>query len=187
LIHDKFRENICNMRLAAGADMNRWIIIFSALLLCACAAYSGRGLKPGVDQLENVVEVMGQPAMRWQNPDGSVQLAYPRGPMGFHTYMVHIGPDGKLQQIENVLDEKTFTLIHPGMSEEDVFRIIGPPYSGWTAYFEARDELAWEWRYCSIWNTASRFDVLLDNSKKTVRKTLSRTESCGWTDCPCSR
>ena len=107
--------------------MKMWMAFFSALLLCACAAYNGHGLKPGVDQLENVLEVMGQPAMRWQNPDGSVQLAYPRGPMGYHTFMVHIGSDGKLRQIENVLDEKTFSRIQPGMTEEDVLHISVHP------------------------------------------------------------
>jgi len=160
---------------------------FLVLLLGACASYSGRGLKPGVDRLENVLQVMGQPAMRWQDPDGSVQLAFTRGPMGYHTYMVHIGSDGKLRQIENVLDEKNFARILPGMSKEDVLRIIGPSYSPWTAYFKARDELALEWRYCDAWNAASRFHVLFDNSKATVRKTMSITESCGLEQCICSR
>jgi hypothetical protein len=167
--------------------MKMWMVLLSVLLLGGCAAYSGRGLKPGVDQLENVLDVMGQPAMRWQNPDNSIQLAFPRGPMGFHTYMAYLGSDGKLRQIENVLDEKNFSRIEPGMTKEDVLRILGPSFSGWTAYFKARDELAWEWRYCNVWNAASRFHVLFDNSKATVRKTMSITESCGWGDCLCSR
>lgn len=167
--------------------MKMWMAFFSALLLCACAAYNGRGLKPGVDQLENVLDVMGQPAMRWQNPDGSVQLAYPRGPMGYHTYMVQVGSDGKLRQIENVLDEKNISRIQPGMTKEDVLYILGPSFSGWTAYFKARDELAWEWRYCDAWNEAARLDVLFDNSKATVRRTMSRNESCGMSRCLCSR
>jgi hypothetical protein len=167
--------------------MKKWMAIFLVLLLGACASYSGRGLKPGVDRLENVLDVMGQPAMRWQNPDNSVQLAYPRGPMGFHTYMVDIGSDGKLRWIENVMYEKHFSRIQPGMTKEDVLYTLGPSFSGGTAYFKARDELAWEWRYCDAWNAAARFYVLFDNSKETVRKTLSITESCGWEDCPCSR
>jgi len=167
--------------------MKMWVVFFLAVLLGACASYNGRGLKPGVDKLENVLQVMGQPAMRWQDPDGAVQLAYPRGPMGYHTYMVHIGPDGKLRQIENVLDEKNFARIQPGMSKEDVLHIIGPSYARWTAYFKARDELAWEWRYCDAWNAAARLYVLFDNSKGTVRKSFSITESCGLGQCICSR
>ena len=169
--------------------MKMWMAFLSAFLLGACAAYSGYGLNPGIDRLEDVLHVMGQPAMRWENPDGSVQLAYPRGPMGFHTYMVHIGSNGKLQQIENVMDEEHFSRIQSGMTKEDVLYILGPSFSGWTTYFKARDELVWEWRYCS-WNEAARFDILFDNSKATVRKTMSQTESqmglCGEGNCLCS-
>ena len=166
------------------------LIIFVILLLGACAAYSGYGLKPGEDRLENVLRVMGAPAMHWQNPDGSEQLAYPRGPMGYHTYMVHIAPDGKLQQIENVMNQKNFAHIQPGMTKDQVLYILGPSFPGWTAYFKARDELVWEWRYCDTWNETARFDVLFDNSKATVRSTMSQTESqmglCGDGACTCS-
>ena len=171
--------------------MKLCMAIFLSLLIGACAAYSGYGLKPGVDRLENVLNVMGQPAMRWQNEDHSTQLAYPRGPMGFQTYMAYIKSDGKLRQIENVMNQKNFARIQTGMTKDEVLRILGPSFSGWTAYFKARDELAWEWRYCDAWNEAARFDVLFDNSKATVRKTISQTESqrglCGEETCLCSQ
>ena len=170
--------------------MKLWIAIFSILLLDGCTAYSGQGLKPGTDRLENVLNVMGQPEMRWQNADGSLQLAFPRGPMGFHTYMVYIGSDGMLRKIENVIDQNNFTRIQPGMTKEEVLHILGPSFQGWTAYFKARDELAWEWRYCDAWNETARFDVLFDNSKETVRSTLSQTEAqmglCDDSNCVCS-
>ncbi|MFA7241679.1 MAG: outer membrane protein assembly factor BamE [Sulfuricellaceae bacterium] len=170
--------------------MKHWIAIFSTLLLGACAAYSGHGLKPGVDRLEDVVHVMGQPAMRWQDADGAAQLAYPRGPQGFHTYMAHIAPDGKLSRIENVMDQQSFARIQPGMTKTQVLRILGPAYPRWTEYFAARDELAWEWRYCDTWNDAARFNVLFDNTKETVRTTLSLTEAqkglCGKGTCWCA-
>jgi hypothetical protein len=175
--------------LARGGKMKRWITIFTTLLLVACASYSGRGLKPGADRLENVSQVMGQPAMRWQNADGSLQLAYPRGPMGLHTYMVTIAADGKLLQIENVLNEKSFARIQSGMTKDEVLHILGPSYPYWTAYFERRDELVLEWRYCDAWSEPARFDVLFDNSKGTVRSTMSMTESqkglCGNGRCAC--
>lgn len=170
--------------------LNFIIVIFSALLLAACSStYLGYELKPGEDKLENILHVLGQPAMRWQNEDGSVQLAFPRGPAGIHTYMVTIGADGKMQQIENVLGQKYFALIKPGMSKEEVLRILGPSYPSWTAYFERRDELVWEWRYCDTWGEAARFDVLFDNTTGTVRSTMSLTESqrglCGRGRCAC--
>lgn len=157
--------------------MKPWIIILSALLPIACGSYLGYGLKPGEDTLENVIQTLGKPAMRWQNQDGSAQLAFPRGPLGYHTYMATIGANGKLRQIGNVLDEKNFARILPGMSKEDVLHIIGPSYPNWTVYFERRDELVWEWRYCDAWNDAARFNVLFDNTSEKVRNTLSLTET----------
>ena len=160
--------------------MKRWITFISALLLCACASYSGRGLKPGESVLGEVLRVMGQPAMRWQNEDSSTQLVYPRGPMGFHTYMVYIGTDGKLLKIENVMEEKFFSRIQTGMTKDQVLQILGPSTPTWTLYFKARNELLWAWRYCDVWNKPARFDVLFDASKGTVRSTLSITEDMMW-------
>jgi hypothetical protein len=59
----------------------------------------------------------GQPALSWQDPDGSEQLAYPRGPAGSQTFMVFIAPDGRLQRIERVLDMEHFARIEPGKSD----------------------------------------------------------------------
>ncbi|MHB1290676.1 MAG: hypothetical protein ACYCY5_00605 [Sulfuricella sp.] len=167
------------------------MIFLATALLAACASYSGGGLKPGEAGLEDVLRVMKRPAMRWQNSDGSQQLAYPRGPMGFHTYMALIGPDGKLQSIDNVMDPKAFARIQPGMEKDRVLRILGPSETSWTVYFKTRDELVWEWRYCDEWNEAARFNVLFDGSKGTVRSSMSQTEAqmglCGKGACLCSR
>lgn len=157
--------------------MKLLMMMLAALLLAGCASYSGSGLKPGEASLEDVLRVMGQPAMRWQEPDGRLQLAYPRGPMGVHSYMAFIGADGRLQRIENVMDRSAFSRIRAGMGKEQVLRILGPSWPGWTVYFKARDELVWEWRYCDEWSELARFDVLFDAAKETVRSTLSLTES----------
>lgn len=161
--------------------MRLFITILTVLLLVACASYAGRGLKPGEAQFEDVIRVMGSPAMQWQNPDGSRQLAYPRG---IHTFMVDIGADGKMQKIENIMSMKTFVRIRPGMSKSEVLRILGPSDPSGTAYYKARDELVWEWPYCDEWNERARFEVLFDGSKEIVRSTMSLTDSqmglCGY-------
>ncbi|MCX7175008.1 MAG: hypothetical protein NT159_14040 [Proteobacteria bacterium] len=162
-------------------------VLTACFLVAACATYDGRGLMPGHAEIEDVQRAMGEPAMRWQDPDGSVQLAYPRGPVGFHTFMVRIGADGKLQRVENVLDNKGFARIRPGMTEAQVLQTLGPPYPVWTAYFKARDERTWEWRYCDDWNNAAHFVVLFDGTSRTVRTALSVVEACGQAYCACSR
>jgi hypothetical protein len=157
--------------------MKLWIALVLSLLLSACAAYSGYGLKTGVDRADDVVRTMGEPAMRWLDPDGSAQFAYPRGPMGYQTYMVFVGADDKLQSIRNVLNEKDFARIQAGMTKDEVLRVLGPPFEGWTSTSLSRNELSWEWRYCDAWSEAARFYVLFDINKAIVTKTLSHTES----------
>lgn len=172
--------------------MKKWLSIALLTALSACANYGSNGLRPGEARLEDVLRVMGKPAMEWRDADGSRQLAYPRGPEGVHTFMAYLGPDGRLQKVENVLDDAGFAKVRPGMSQENVLRVLGPSWPGWTAYFKARDELVWEWRYCDAWNELARFDVLFDGSQKTVRTTQRQTEAqmglCGSDgSCWCSR
>jgi hypothetical protein len=148
------------------------------LTLCGCVSYSGSALRPGQSTLDEVRATMGEPAARWSNPDGSLQLSYPRGPSGFHSYMVYLDAAGRLQRIQNVMDYDSFYRISRGMSESDVVRILGPSVPEWTNYFEARKELVWEWRYCNEFSEAARFDVLFDGDSRTVRTSMSHAEEC---------
>jgi hypothetical protein len=126
----------------------RGLVVFSALLIAACTSYSGSNLKPGVSTLPEVVASMGEPAIVWKNPDGSQQLAYPRGPAGTQTFMAYVGPDGKLQRIEGVLDMAHFARIQAGMSKEEVLRVLGPPGPLWTQTYSRSNTLAWSWLFC---------------------------------------
>ena len=157
-----------------------WRPFLALCLLAACAGYDGRGLTPGLSSVEDVIAVMGEPALRWRDADGGQQLAYPRGPAGPHTYMAYFGPDGRLIRIENVLQMRHFARIAPGKDDrEAVLRLIGPPNPEWTLYFAARDELAWEWRFCDDWSRLARFDVLFDAASGLVRSAMQRPEP-GW-------
>lgn len=165
--------------------MPRRFCLLFVLCLAACASYNGRGLKPGENTLADVLSTMGPPAMQWDDPDGSKQLSYPRGPAGYHSFMVYIGPDGRLQRIENVMDMTAFARVAAGMNEAEVTRILGPSEPSWSVYFPARRELVREWRYCDDWNSAARFDVLFDADTGKVRTTQSWRENCGHGPCLC--
>lgn len=150
------------------------------LFLSGCAGYAGSRLQPGVSGIAEVVAAMGEPAMRWRDADGSEQLAYPRGPSGPHTYMAYIGPDGRLQKIENVLSMKHFARIAAGKSDQAaVLRILGPSTPQWSAYYQARDELVWEWLFCDDYGYLARFDVLFDATSGLVRSTMQRPDLRG--------
>ena len=165
--------------------MKRSWVVALAVLAAGCASYSGRGLVPGEAGIAEVMRVMGEPRMQWLDPDGTQLLAYPRGPMGAHAYMVQIGADGKLRRIEDVMKPQAMARIQAGMSKDQVLRALGPPEPAWTAYFQARNELVWEWRYCDDWNNLARFDVLFDASREVVRSTMSRREDCDVVACLC--
>ncbi|MBK7425383.1 MAG: hypothetical protein IPJ48_21155 [Propionivibrio sp.] len=129
--------------------LSRMALVGITALLSACAGYSGSNLKPGIATLPEVVASMGEPAMRWKDPDGREQLAYPRGPAGTQTFMVFIGADGRLERIEAVLDMEHFARIEPGKSDQSsVLRLLGPSAPLRTQYYRLSNELAWEWRFC---------------------------------------
>ena len=155
----------------------RWrIAALASLFLAGCASYSGSSLRPGEARLDDVERVMGQPAMRWQEADGSIRLAYPRGPLGFHTFMVTLGPDGRLQGIANVLEDQGFAQIHAGLSKDQVLHVLGPPDYSLAVYYKARDELVWSWRYCSNFGVPAQFHVLFDGTSGAVRSANGQVE-----------
>lgn len=152
--------------------LQKALLLFAALMVAACAPYGGSGLKPGVARLDEVYAAMGKPAMHWQDPDGSRQLAYPNGPAGLETFMVRLDSNGKLKYMENVLDAEHLAKVRAGMTKEEVLRILGPSDANATVYFEARDELVWEWRYLGIANEPWRMMVLFDGTSGKVRGTM---------------
>lgn len=150
------------------------------LIVSGCASYAGSRLKAGISSLSEVVAEMGEPAMRWKGADGSEQLAYPRGPDGPHTYMAFVGPDGRLQKIVNVLDTPYFGRLEPGKSDQAaVLRLFGPSVPQWTVYFQARNELVWEWLFCDETSHLARFDVLFDGTTGIVRSSFQRPDRRG--------
>jgi len=158
----------------------RLALVGSALVLSACVGYSGSNLKPGVATLPEVIASMGEPALRWKDPDGREQLAYPRGPAGTQTFMALVAPDGRLERIEGVLDMAHFARIESGKSDQAaVLRVLGPSQPQWTVYFKARDELVWEWRFCDAWNQLAFFDVMFDATTGIVRSSSQRSDLSG--------
>lgn len=151
-------------------------LVAMIFLVAGCASYEGRGLQDGSSRTADAVRVMGEPALRWTEPDGGETFAYPRGPAGYHTYFLRFDANGVLVSRENVLEPKHFARLREGMTQDEVLRVIGPPFPGWTLYFKARDELVWEWRWCDDFGEAARFNALFDGTSGRLRSTASLTE-----------
>jgi hypothetical protein len=148
----------------------RGLAAIGALLLSACAGLGNRPLTPGLSTLPEVVATMGQPAMTWKNADGSQQLAFAAGPGGTQTFMVFVAPDGQLQRIVGVLNEGFFGRIEPGMSQEQVLRLLGPSGTPPTP-FRRTGSLTWSWLFCQSQNLQQYFDVNFDAATGRVRST----------------
>lgn len=154
--------------------------------LAACTTFGGPSFTPGKTTQAEVLSYMGAPAYAWEEPGGIQRLFWTSAPGGTSTLMGRFDTQKHLISFEEVLNMEHFAGIQAGMTIEEVTRLIGPHYPGWTAYFKARDELALEWRYCDSWGGAARFNVLFDGTSKKARSTLSLTESqvFGWRSSP---
>lgn len=151
--------------------------IVSCIALClatACASYDGRGLRVGASTEAELRQVMGEPAMQFANPDGSRQLAYPRGPLGSQTYMAHVSRDGIVQAVEPVLDDGTFNAIRPGLTRDEVLRMIGPPRD--TMAYPRLGHTSWDYKYQDTWGYAAIFSVTFDRDGRVVSKISQRLE-----------
>lgn len=151
------------------ASMGRRALAVAALLgLAACSTPGPAGLTPGASTLSDVESRLGRPAKTWKNADGSQQLAFPTGPEGTQTFMVFMAPDGTLQRIVGVLNEQFFGLIQPGMTQEQVLRLLGPAGGPPTPYRHS-NSFAWTWLYCQSQNVMQYFDVNFDATTGLVR------------------
>jgi len=140
---------------------------FAALLVLACAT-AGCASFSGVNQGDSEVvvgEKVGAPTTVWKNSDGSELWQYPQGYYATQTFVITMGPDRHVQEVHQVLSEEYFSRIAPGMSRDDVFRLLGRPREVWQ--FAARDEEVWTWRY--YLTTYMFFNVLFDRTRGTVR------------------
>lgn len=142
--------------------------------LSACAAYDGFTLRAGTSTEAEVRSVMGKPALEYREPDGSKDLVYPRGPMGRQTYMAEVGSDGILRAVRGVLTDDVFNRIQPGMTDEEIVRLIGPPRD--KEHFARLNQTAWDWKYTDTWGYPSIFSVMFDPQGRVVSKFSRRID-----------
>jgi hypothetical protein len=151
------------------AALGRAAALVALILAAGCANFSG--ISPG-DSAPTVEARAGAPATVWKNADGSEVWEYPSGPSGVQTFMIDIGPDRTVRAVRQVLREEYFSKVVPGMSRDEVRRVLGRPKEVW--YFPARDEEVWTWRYLEV--NYRLFNVLFDRTSGTVRSTLRLDE-----------
>lgn len=132
------------------------LLAFLSTIITACSSYGPSQKLEGKSRAE-VVATMGPPTQQKSLQDGT-RLVYARGPYGLHTYMIDFDRADILTQWKQVLHEKNFENINPGMSGQEVEGVIGPSLEK-TLLGRSRGEV-WSYRFensLCIW-----FQVELD-------------------------
>ena len=104
-----------------AAQCKLWSII--PLMLSACAPYAPDDRLLGQDRTW-VIQALGAPSNELDFPVGRIMM-YPKGPFGKHTYFVYLDKKNTVSRWTQVLDEKYFVQIKPGMSQDEVVEKIG--------------------------------------------------------------
>lgn len=111
-----------------------------AVLLAACAAPA---LQPGQSRSQDVIAAYGAPKRIWPEADGGRTFEYSSQPMGRHCYMVRLDADGLLISIVDGLSPASRSRVEPGMTQEQVSRILGTERS--RVFFRNSGEDVWDW------------------------------------------
>lgn len=145
-------------------------ILAALATLVGCDSRRIEKLEEGVSTEQDVRAQFGTPENVWDEPGGARTLEYNRNPAGHQNYMITIGPDGKMTALRQVLNPTTFEKVKPGMSMEQVRRMLGKPAKR-TPYALKKEE-AWDWRYMQGSNTPMMFTVWFDPDLRVVRTSI---------------
>lgn len=155
---------------------NRWMATVAAvatgvLALVGCDQTKIDALEEGLSTEVDVRKAFGEPETIWPEANGARTLEYPRQPMGHKNYMITIGSDGVMTALRQVLTPHVFEQIQPGMTQEQVRRILGRPAQRMT--YSLKQETDWDWNWIDPPNREMEFTVTFGGNG-TVQRTAQR-------------
>ena len=146
----------------------------ACLLALLTAACTGPGAFVGRSETD-LRGALGPPLGEYANADGSRTLAYSPGVYSGQTYLAEVDPSGAVRGVRQALVEENFQRIEPGMTREEVLRLIGPPVDSMA--FPRKQEVSWEYRFIDTWGYRALFYVNLDPRGIVVSKFTRRIEN----------
>jgi hypothetical protein len=148
--------------------------------LAGCDQQRISELEEGVATEADVRARFGEPEKIWDARDmaslpmpgaaaepGARTLEYNRQPAGQVNYMITIAPDGKMSALRQVLTPQNFAKVLPGMSMEQVRKMLGKPMKVTT--YALKRETHYDWRYLNPPSTAMIFTVVFDADLRVLR------------------
>ena len=152
-----------------------WIAALLTALLPACDMVNLPEIKPGITTQAEVRSRMGEPGFIHRNDDGTVTWEYSRQPAGVHCYMIRFDRQEIVTALDQVLTPATYARVTPGLTQDEVRRLLGQPASRQT--FDKLGESVWEWRIEGDFRTEETFfSVHFDLADGTVRKAGQRIQ-----------
>lgn len=161
-------------------------LVSLALGLAGCDEQNISELREGVATEADVRARFGIPENIWEAQDmaslplpgvaaepGARTLEYNRQPEGHVNYMVTIAPDGRMSALRQVLTPQNFARVQPGMTMEQVRKMLGKPRKVTT--YALKQETHYDWRYLNPPNTSMIFTAVMDPNLRVIR-TLSVEE-----------
>jgi hypothetical protein len=136
--------------------------VAAAFALAGCAGFGPAAVAPGTSMSEARAK-LGPPTGEHPRAGGT-RLEYATGPFGGTTWMLDFDAQGRLARSEQVLTEKRFFAIVPGMAAQEVRAEIGRPGETWRN--ERVKQTVWTYRFdgpfCLLFNVG-----LNDNGRVT--------------------
>lgn len=124
-----------------------WLAVMA--LVGGCASYSGSNLVPGRSTAEEVEKSMGRPELKLPGKGGETVWYFPRGPMGWHTYAVTVGPDGIMRGIEQRLTVENVRKIVPDKTtKQEVLELLGP--AKMVSRMPLKPREVWEYQFLEV-------------------------------------
>lgn len=151
--------------------------------LAGCDPQRINELEEGVSTEADVRSRFGEPEKIWESSDmastplpratlavvaapGARTFEYNRQPAGNVNYMITIGPDGKMSALRQVLSPQNFELLIPGMSMEQVRKLLGKPMK--VTPYALKKQTEYDWRYLNPPNVPRIFTVVFDADLRLV-------------------
>jgi len=153
------------------------------IALAGCDQQRISELEEGVATEADVRSRFGEPDKVWDAADlastplprttlgivaapGARTLEYNRQPAGHVNYMITIGPDGKMSSLRQVLSPQNFKLVTPGMSVEQVRKLLGKPMK--VTPYALKQQTEYDWRYLVAPNVPHIFTAVFDADLRVV-------------------
>jgi outer membrane protein assembly factor BamE (lipoprotein component of BamABCDE complex) len=144
------------------------VLAVACVWLAGCDQQRMAELQPGISTEADVRTKFGEPEAVWNGPDGARVYEYNRQPEGKVNYQMHIGADGRLLLIDQVLKPANFGRVQPGMMMEDVRKLLGKPAR--VTPYPLKREVTYEWRYIEPPNQSMAFVVDFDDASMAVKQ-----------------